>query len=383
MIQSSTAPPSFLLERLISGPRPLDTGNLASNGINDWELQIRAGSVVSRSAIGSSMFIESYANPIIHRRMLRDRVRCEAYARAIREAMRPGCVVADVGSGTGIMAILAAQLGASKVFAVEPTRTIELARSLVRRSGLEDRVLFFEQEMETVVLSEQVDVIISEWIGSYGVEENLLAGVLIARDRWLKPGGRLLPERVSAHVGLVQDRVLAEDLRFWRSRPYGYDLGLIADRMADELLFVDHDITAEDLLAPSQPMWTHDAYDTSVEEARKPFIANVRFVCHRGGLVSGMAAWFHAEVARGVPLTNAPSAPKTHWRLAVMPLARPREVFAGMAIEAQVRCSPAGPGLCHTAWTIGSEGETWEHHDTAKLGTLDASAVPQFFYPNG
>lgn len=115
----------------------------------------------------------NYGAHVIHRKMLRDRLRCETYRRAIAETVRPGDVVLDMGAGTGILSIFAARAGARKVYAVERTAIADVAREIVRANGVEDRIDVLQADMETLELSEPVDVIVSEWMGNYGVDENL------------------------------------------------------------------------------------------------------------------------------------------------------------------------------------------------------------------
>ena len=68
------------------------------------------------------MFVADYGQLDIHRLMVSDEVRTEAYRRALAAAVRPGDVVLDAGAGTGIMGILAALSGAKKVYCVEVLR---------------------------------------------------------------------------------------------------------------------------------------------------------------------------------------------------------------------------------------------------------------------
>ena len=98
------------------------------------------------------MFSEDYGNLLIHRRMLADRVRCEAYRRAILATVKPGQVVLDLGAGTGILSLFAAEAGARKVYAVERTPTAALARQIVARNGLADRVSVLQTDMEDAEL---------------------------------------------------------------------------------------------------------------------------------------------------------------------------------------------------------------------------------------
>ena len=67
--------------------------------------------------------------------MIRDRVRMDAYAAALREAIRPGATVVDIGTGTGVMACLACRFGAARVYAIEPADVIEVAAEIARANG--------------------------------------------------------------------------------------------------------------------------------------------------------------------------------------------------------------------------------------------------------
>src|SRR3954464_9999236 len=108
---------------------------------------------------------DAYAQLSIHRWMLRDEIRNEAYRRAIAQVVKPGQVVLDMGAGTGILSIFAARAGARKVYAVERTAIAEIARRMVKSNGLEGTIEIIEGALEDVDLPEKVDVLISEWMG--------------------------------------------------------------------------------------------------------------------------------------------------------------------------------------------------------------------------
>jgi len=91
--------------------------------------------------------------------MLTDRHRMESYYAAIvgnNSDRFKGKVVLDVGAGTGILALWAAQAGASRVFAVEATAMAEHARTLVAAHSFEDTVTVIQQPIEDVQLPEKV-----------------------------------------------------------------------------------------------------------------------------------------------------------------------------------------------------------------------------------
>ena len=149
----------------------------------------------------SDYYFDSYSHFAIHEEMLKDTVRTESYRRAI---MAPGIcagkVVLDVGCGTGILSMFAVRAGAKHVYAIECAAIIDQAREIVRANGMEDRITLIRGKVEEVELPEKVDVLISEWMGYFLMYESMLKSVIFARDKWLKPGGLVLPDKCTLYM---------------------------------------------------------------------------------------------------------------------------------------------------------------------------------------
>lgn len=284
--------------------------------------------------------------------MLDDEVRCNIFREALFSRVQSGDVVLDVGAGTGILSIFAAQAGASRVYAVEATPIARFARELVDLNGFSDRIQVIEAPIEEVDPPEAVDVIVSEWLGGYGVDENLLPLVLLARNRWLKRSGIILPEQVTAWLAPVWQSWLQDEHKRWRSHRYGIDLTPISERLSNEAYYEQHEIRPEHLMAEPQVMWTTDVYTESIWKSRQPYEASLRFRATYDGLVNGLAAWFVAEFGDDLVLTTGPEAPKTHWGRVLLPLEEPLEVKEGTTISAALRCLPAGFGSSWAEWSV-------------------------------
>lgn len=306
----------------------------------------------------------SYAAAGIHRTMLLDEVRNRAFKDAIEAAVRPGDVVMDAGAGCGILSLFAARAGAKRVYAVEKTETAALARLVVERNGLADRIVVVQADMATVSLPESVDVIVSEWLGTIGVDENLLAPLLRARDRYLKPGGRMLPESVTAWMAPVTDPSVAAERDFYRGKPHGFDLSCVFRNWPHEMAWARWPLTSECLLAEPQRMWTHHASALPATHAELPFRASLKFRIARAAGLDGLALWFHAVFGDGITLTNGPDAPPTHWIQYLLPLEFGGPVASGTTLAVEFACIPALPGYCHNAWSARIARGRWEHHDT-------------------
>lgn len=130
-----------------------------------------------------------------HYRMLADRARVRAYGRAIQQVVKPGDHVVEIGTGTGILAVLAARAGA-RVTAIERYSILDMARAVARHSGVEERIDFVRGDADQVQLDRPGDVLLSEIVGNRILNEGLLEATLDARRRLLVPGARLVPGRI-------------------------------------------------------------------------------------------------------------------------------------------------------------------------------------------
>jgi hypothetical protein len=125
-------------------------------------------------------------------------------------------------------------------------------------------------------------------------------------------------------------------------------------------------LTPDALVAAPQTMWSHDPYTCSLEEADQPFTTQLTFAAARAGTVSGLAAWFTAEMGDGETLTNAVGAPDTHWGRTWFPLDRPIAVTAGEAFAVELHCDPSLPGSCELYWSVKFADRPLEEHDTRR-----------------
>jgi SAM-dependent methyltransferase len=306
-----------------------------------------------------------YAEFETHRAMIRDRVRTDAFRRALTAAVRPGDVVLDVGAGTAILSLFAAAAGAARVYAVEHTSVARLAEELVDANGYGGIVEVIEADIADVELPEQVDVLVSEWLGGFGIDEGMLVPVVIARDRWLKPDGVMIPAVVAAWAALVQDTYVAETLAFLRSGPYGLNLSGLVGRTVNEVFYSGpgRHLTDGDLRSEPAELWATDTARITLEEARAPHEADIIMPVSRSGVANALGLWFSAELYTGTTLSIGPGDPPTHWGMTTAPLREPVELEAGSAVRARVRTAPARNLGTWTSWALGIRAGAWEEHD--------------------
>ena len=140
---------------------------------------------------------------LVHQQnMLQDEVRTGAYQSAVMQNKKDfeGKVVVDVGTGTGILALFAAQAGARKVYAIEVSNMAERAVEIVRANGFEDVVKVIKGKIEEIDLPEKVDLIISEPMGFMLLHERMLEVFALAREKWGKPGCKMFPTTGTIYI---------------------------------------------------------------------------------------------------------------------------------------------------------------------------------------
>jgi amino acid adenylation domain-containing protein/thioester reductase-like protein len=147
---------------------------------------------------------------LLYHAMTNDQRRNQSYLLALKQSVS-GKIALDIGTGQeAILARLAIEAGARKVYAIELLEESYLrAQATIERLGLADRIILIHGDARTVELPEPVDVCVSEIVGAIGGSEG---ASLIINDAWrfMKPDGVMIPARSKTHIAAIS---LPESLR--------------------------------------------------------------------------------------------------------------------------------------------------------------------------
>ncbi|OXA59891.1 Protein arginine N-methyltransferase 1 [Folsomia candida] len=259
-------------------------------------------------------YFDSYAHFGIHEEMLKDEVRTLTYKNSMHynKHLFRGKTVLDIGCGTGILSMFAANAGASRVIGVECSNIATHARTIVKANQLDDVVTIIKGKVEEVELPdgiEKVDIIISEWMGYCLFYESMLETVLYARDKWLKPGGMLFPDKCSLSICGIEDRQYKEDKIHWWDNVYGFDMSCLRDVAIREPL-VDV-VDQKQLLEIDLNTMKKEDLNFDV-----PFCLTIR----QNDYLHAFVTYFNVEFSKCHKRTwfsTAPEAPYTHWKQTV------------------------------------------------------------------
>ncbi|KAK2070901.1 hypothetical protein P8C59_005363 [Phyllachora maydis] len=300
----------------------------------------------------SDYYFESYAHNEIHETMLKDTVRTDAYRDFIyqNKDLFEGKVVLDVGCGTGILSMFCAKAGAKQVIAVDRSDIIDKARENIFNNGLQQTIVCLKGTVEDVMLPvAQVDIIVSEWMGYCLLYEAMLPSILWARDKYLKPGGLLVPSHASLWVAPVHDpEFVSEHITFWR-HVYGFDM-----KAMQKDIYVDARVQvmpASALCGRAHPFRLLDLHTVAVEDLafQVPWQSRVSGTVQS---LEGFLVWFDTFFARSrddpsiladttaadwvsarpdrTAFTTGPFGQETHWKQGLL-LVEPRDGMDGGA----------------------------------------------------
>ncbi|KAJ8573053.1 hypothetical protein K7X08_009564 [Anisodus acutangulus] len=305
-------------------------------------------------------YFGGYSSYGIHRDMISDKVRTDAYRQAILEnpSLLKGAVVMDVGCGTGILSLFAAQAGASRVIAVEASEKMasvaaEIAKdnSLLwsgsknegsdQGNGVMEVVQGMVEELKSTqkVQPHSVDVLVSEWMGYCLLYESMLSSVLYARDQFLKPGGAVLPDMATMFAaGFGRG---GTSIPFWEN-VYGFNMSCIGEEIvkdASRIPIVDV-IDSCDVITNSTVLQNFDLMTMKLEEM--DFTAMVELELKGETFANGstgskpITSWCYGVVVwfdtgfterfckeKPTTLSTSPHTTSTHWSQTILTFSEP------------------------------------------------------------
>lgn len=177
----------------------------------------------------------SYLNSIKQSLSHRDKIEKFIEAFAMNQDFFTGKVVLNVGCGSGLLSMLAAKTRAAVVIGVDTHNSMDVTKQVVEENNMSEQVHIIDSKIEDLSLPnglEKVDVIISDCFGESLLHKSHLESVIVARDRFLRPGGLMFPDTASLymlgnHTG--QDSSLSD----WDCQ-HGFNMTAMAEKEKQE-----------------------------------------------------------------------------------------------------------------------------------------------------
>lgn len=295
-----------------------------------------------------------------HYSYLRDLRKLKAYERALTNQLRGSYkVVLDLGTGTGLLGVLAARAGAARVYAVDSGRIIGPAAEVARRSGLTDRIIHVRCRSDELDLPEAVDLAVCDQIGGFVYDAGVLEYFSDVRRRLLAPDGVLLPAGFRMFLAPAECSTVREQIDLWGSRPAGFDFGVFRELAIN----TEHRVNDDEVEILAAPVEVARIPSDHIESIKGEGETDVVV----GGRCDGLVGFFEADMGGGVTLTNRPGDPeRMHRWCNFYPISSAVPVTAGQHVHVDIDVRPLLPAVTWRVTIRSSDGEvlTNERHST-------------------
>jgi len=249
----------------------------------------------------------------VHETMLTDRVRMNAYFKAIQKHVKRGDVVLDFGTGTGILSFFASLRKSGKIYAIDHSDFIENARLVAEKNDIKN-IEFVKINSKNFKIKQKVDVILQEHIGKYFFNEKMIENVIDLRNRILKKNGKILPNKFELFIVPVKIKDKFNIPLLWEVKIRDIDFSCLEEKTKNLREMYRH-ISNNELdyfLCEPEKFCSFDLekIKDGIPLKRIHFKKKIK----KSGRLDGFCMYFKAVFDEDVSFTNSPLSKETHWK---------------------------------------------------------------------
>lgn len=254
--------------------------------------------------------------PAWHIPMINDHERNDAYEAAVENAVKEGDIVLEIGTGSALVAMMAARAGAEHVYTCEMHKPlVDVARETVELNGYSDKVTVIGKKSTDLVVGqdmpEKADVFVSELINVGMLAPDMLTILQHARQNLLKPGAKIIPAAATVYCALIQ----ADDMR--RISPVrtinGFNMSKFDQFRTPGYATIDLAAEPHQIMSDTTEAWFFDFYKNMADSDAKTLTVTAT----ETGVAHGVAFWFHLHMDDQVTYDSKSGTRTNHWKQAV------------------------------------------------------------------
>jgi type III protein arginine methyltransferase len=248
-----------------------------------------------------------------HGQMLNDSSRNKAFRAALERAIHPGQLVLDIGTGTGLLSIMAAQCGANVITCEMNPFIAQIAEQIIDQNGFSDQIRVIAKKSTELKLGADLpspaDLLVTETIGPGFLDEFILPTLLHAQENLLAKDAIVLPMGGTVYGMLVESEAL------WRmnhvTEVEGLDISLFNQKFSRPqfprfLRHFPHNSLSDPFKLFSFSFQPGDRL--SLEDQQTLVV-----VPQRTGICHAVVLWFELQVDQDISIVTSPDNEETHW----------------------------------------------------------------------
>tara|TARA_B100000029_G_scaffold414062_1_gene417364 strand:+ start:1096 stop:2526 length:1431 start_codon:yes stop_codon:yes gene_type:complete len=285
--------------------------------------------------VDANFHLDSLMSEIVpnwHIEMMNDNIRNEAFSKAIKEVVDEGDFVFEIGTGSGLLSMMAINQGANKVISCESSSDIaSIAQEIINKNGYVDKIKIIEKNSLNIDVGNDIpqkaDIVIAEILSSEFVGEGVLPSLYDAKRRLLKEDGKMIPESGAIMIALLGESNFIKE-RFFVNDIFGYDLSNF-----NSIISRKHGIHSRpgDVNIISDPSESF-CFNFYSEEIFTEKSIDINLEVNKNDKCYGIITWNKLNLSKNVVYENNPTMIKSHWMNIVYLFKKPVEVKKGQDI---------------------------------------------------
>ena len=276
--------------------------------------------------------VKKKAVPVWHLSMMNDKLRNTAYLDALKLAIGEDDLVLEIGTGSGLLSMMAANSGANNIITCEASATIaKVAKKIIQKNNYGEKISVINKKSTDLIIGKDLprkaDIVISEILSAEFVGEGVRSTIRDANRRLLNKNGRMLPESGEIMIALLETNTEVKNNIFVET-VNGFDLSDFNSLSASKIIMNFNQ--KPKFLSEPKSAFELDFYNMDNTKTEEKYLT---LKANRSGVCLGIIQWLKVQLIKDIEYENNPTEITSHWPTPIYAFEKPVEIIEGKEIK--------------------------------------------------